>query len=255
MNSHGLVRKLMLFQAIVFLLFTCEIFPQDSNNSDQDYQEIFGQDYDFAIKTIEKNAWWTDSLEKDGIDGLFALSIIFPELIRYSSVSDYAEVKALEVLYVQYGRDYADFSVGLFQMKPSFAEKIESDMLNSRITDKFPSLSILNPKSEDDVETRKERIIRLKDEYFQLLYLEAFFRIMDILYPDLSVITPEEKLIFYSTAYNAGYYKGEKVIGDESVKLRFYRGLIEPAEKYSYAGISLSYYISSKAKQAGMQEK
>ena len=53
------------------------------------------------------------------------LPIVFPELIRYSLFRDYLETTMLERLYVKEGTSGADFSIGHFQMKPSFAEKIE----------------------------------------------------------------------------------------------------------------------------------
>jgi hypothetical protein len=207
-----------------------------------DYREIFGHDYEFALKTIEKNSWWSDSLELEGIDPHFALSVIFPELIRYSSISDFIETKALEVLYVQYGHEYANFSIGLYQIKPTFAEQVEADLLQCDLLDRFPSLSVLNPKITDNVQTRKERIIRLKDEYYQLLYLEAFIRIMDNIFSGLTFENAEEKLRFYATAYNTGYWKGEKVIRCESGKAYFHRGITEPVEKYSYSAIALQFF-------------
>jgi len=209
-----------------------------------DYKTLFGKDYDYASSTIGNNTWWTDSLEKTGIDPQFALSIIFPELIRYSSISDYIEIKALEVLYVQYGHDYADFSIGLFQVKPSFAELIEADLLQYHLLDSFPSLSSLKPKVTDDVQTRKERIFKLKDEHFQLKYLEAFIRVMDHLYQGIYFGSTEEKLIFYATAYNTGYFKGEKVIKGASDKAYFHCGIAEPEIKYSYSAIALDYYCN-----------
>jgi len=55
----------------------------------------------------------------------------------------------------------------------------------------------------------KKRIIRLKDEYHQVLYLEAFIRIMDATYPDLADAKAEDRIIYYSAAYNTGYFKDE----------------------------------------------
>jgi hypothetical protein len=212
----------------------------------QDYAETFGSDYEFAVKTIESRSWWTDSLSKHGTHPDFALSVVFPELIRYSSICDFIEVKGLEVLYVQYGRDYADFSVGLFQMKPSFAEQVEKDLLKYNLPAKFPSLSLLHPSITGDAETRKARIMRLKEEKFQLLYLEAFLSIMDTLYPSYSGLSETEKLIFYSSAYNTGYFKDEKTILAETSKKRYYTGVIEPAEKFSYSGIALLFFSGRK---------
>jgi len=56
--------------------------------SASDYQEIFGQDYSNASGIIEENTWWSDSLENDGIEPGFAFIVVFPELIRYSSIAE-----------------------------------------------------------------------------------------------------------------------------------------------------------------------
>jgi hypothetical protein len=244
--KYELARIVAVILAFFLLSGPVLSLAQASGQIRPDYREIFGDDYDFGVKTIDNNPWWTDTLLIDGLDPGFALAIIFPELIRYSSISDYIEVKALEVLYVQYGRDYADFSICLFQMKPSFAERIEADILQYTLTDKFPTLSSLNPEATNDVATREKRIIRLKDEYFQLLYLEAFIRIMDTLYPDSRFQSKEDKLIFYATAYNTGYFKDEAIIRDESTRKRFYRGMDQISVKYSYSDISLGYFISKR---------
>jgi hypothetical protein len=208
------------------------------------YKELFGDDYSYALKTIERNSKWSDTLSKDGLDPGFALAIIFPELIRYSSIADYIEVKGLEVLYVQYGRDYADFSVGLFQMKPSFTERIESDLIKYRLPDKYPSLSALKPDLSETTDARMERIVRLKDEFYQVLYLEAFIRIMDSLYPDARFHSTEDKLIFYATAYNTGYFKDEAEIRKEIGRKRFYVGMKAVSAKYNYADITSWYCLS-----------
>jgi len=222
------------------------VFSQFSAHYEPDYKEVFGKDYEYALKTIENGRWMTDTLENDGFDPNFALAIIFPELIRYSSLIDYIQVKGLEVLYVQYGMDYADFSIGLFQMKPSFAKRIEVDLLKNSLIDKYTSLSALKPDSSETIEIRKERIIRLKNDYYQLLYLEAFICIMDNLHQELAKIAPTDKLIFYSTAYNTGYFKDSPVIMDEMTRKSFYQGLDSKSVKYSYSDISLWYYISRK---------
>jgi hypothetical protein len=207
-----------------------------------DYRNIFGEDYEFALQTIQENSWWSDSLENHGIEPNFALAVIFPELIRYSSISDYIEVKALEVLYVQYGRDYADFSIGLFQMKPSFAERIESDLLHLGLTDSFPTLSLLSPDTIDDLQVRKARILRLKDENGQLLYLEAFLRIMDHLYRDITFETEADRLGVYAEGYNEGYWRGDQVVRWSGGQGYFYVGMMEPEKKYNYAEIAVGYY-------------
>lgn len=53
--------------------------------------------------------------------------------MRYSIVSDFLETEILELSYVDYGLDYADFSIGKFQiqMKPSFVEQLEAAICDS----------------------------------------------------------------------------------------------------------------------------
>ncbi len=53
-----------------------------------------------------------------------AVAVIFPELVRYSAIRDALEISLLKTLYVYKGDDYADFSVGIFQLKPSCAVQI-----------------------------------------------------------------------------------------------------------------------------------
>jgi hypothetical protein len=247
-KKYDIARIAVIILAFFILSNPRQGFSQDTNPGRPDYKEIFGDDYDNALKIVERNSRWSDTLTKDGLDPGFALAIIFPELIRYSSIADYIEVKGLEVLYVQYGRNYADFSVGLFQMKPSFAERIESDIIKYSLINKFPSLSSLKPELAETPVFRRERIIRLKDEYYQLLYLEAFIRIMDTLYPDPVFHSSDDKLIFYSTAYNTGYFKAEEVIREEITRERFYLGMVAASVKYSYSDISLSYFLSEKGR-------
>ena len=232
------LRKLFLFILLIFPLISCHrTKPQKA----RDYRTEFGKDYEFAEDLIRTNSWWADSIASPGTDPDFALAIVFPELIRYSSIVDFMEVRGLEVLYVQYGDDYADFSIGYFQMKPSFAERIESDILKYSLIKLYPELSGLNPTIDHNQENRKQRIMRLRDEHCQLLYLEAFIRIMDTLYPEKAVLPAREKLRFYSTAYNTGYFKGERKIGEENEKKRFYVGMVA-GRRYNYADIAEGYF-------------
>jgi len=229
-----------------FILFIPPVLFAQTITDKPDYREIFGEDYEYAVKTLQDNSRWADSLRKDGIDADFALSIIFPELIRFSSISDFIEVKALEVLYVQYGENYADFSVGLFQMKPSLAGQIEADILRLHLIERFPSLDALIPDTLDNLQLRKERIIRLKNEEGQLRYLEAFIRIMDTIYSEMTFNSTEDKLMFYATAYNTGYWEGDQVIRGAGNQAYFYVGMIEPEVKYNYADIAVDYFLKFK---------
>ena len=50
------------------------------------------------------------------------------------------EITLLKALYINLGEDYANFSIGQFQMKPSFAESIHkqiTDYLRVRLRNQF----------------------------------------------------------------------------------------------------------------------
>ena len=60
-----------------------------------------------------------------GIRTELAVAVVFPELVRYSALMDFMETTAVKALYQQKGVKGADFSIGRFQMKPSFVEDLE----------------------------------------------------------------------------------------------------------------------------------
>jgi hypothetical protein len=87
---------------------------------------ITDKDIENAVVTLQQhNALIQKMAKKYNQNNMPVLSIVFPEIIRYNAFKDFLETKTLEWLYVEYGKDKADFSIGLFQMKPSFVEKLE----------------------------------------------------------------------------------------------------------------------------------
>ncbi|MDD5508356.1 MAG: hypothetical protein PHD25_08535 [Bacteroidales bacterium] len=183
-----------------------------------------------------------DTLTAHGFDPCFAFAVIFPELIRYSSVRDFIETRGLEVLYVQYGSTYADFSVGHFQMKPSFAEAIEEDILHAAIHSPDPAKVLAVKTDTNEVSVRRSRLFRLQSDDGQLAYLEAFLRIVEAMHPEWDTLAPEVKIQFYASAYQGGYREGSQHIGSLVQGKYFHTGLPLGAAKYSYADISAFYY-------------
>lgn len=180
-----------------------------------------------------------DSLKYYGIDAGFALAVVFPEIARYSAIRDWAETRALEMLYVQYGKDYANFSIGRFQMKPSFIEQIEKDYLKSFSCKKITFNGFKGFSEENNMDSRRVRIERLKDPHWQLRYLVIFCILMDERYPEIKKSGNNEKLKFYSTAYNTGYNKSKGVILKHQGCNDFYTSLKKPDKCYNYAEISI----------------
>ena len=111
----------LVLVAILFVSFTT---PVTDN-----YKQAFGRDYTWAVNWLQQNkAVIQKNADQFNISAKELKAIVFPELIRYNKVFDAIEINSLKYLYVSEGKDYADFSVGYFQMKPSFAEMVEQDL-------------------------------------------------------------------------------------------------------------------------------
>ena len=91
------------------------------------YPKMFGDDWTSAVQFIDAHhVAWKTLFEEFGVDARLAEAIVFPELIRYSRWQDEIETAAVNGLYVLQGTSGANFSIGRFQMKPSFAEEVEA---------------------------------------------------------------------------------------------------------------------------------
>ena len=176
-----------------------------------------------------------------------ALAVVFPEIIRFKSLEDRIQRRALKVLYVQYGRKYADFSVGHFQMKPTFAEQIERDYDRLFSAEEKTAADIVPFDTADSAQERKERVVRLDDLQWQVRYLRLFMMIMGKLYQGQAFDDDLEKLRFYATAYTTGYAKGEKTIRRMMPARHFHAQLLFPKARYSYADISVFFFVRHTA--------
>lgn len=171
-------------------------------------------------------------------DQLLASAIVFPELLRYSKLRDIIETEALKTLYVQYGTQYANFSIGSFQMKPSFAEDLERASLQNRFYYFLPSDTLASNKA------RLNRIKRLTNSEGQVHYLFVFVQLMNLKFEAHQFESLSEKVAIYATAYQAGC----KLSIDELKQKQydeFYHTDLLPNKKtkyYAYSEISLYYY-------------
>lgn len=228
---------------LMFLLF----HSTKSTNRSQNivFEKVFGDKYNRAIQIITSYKAETNKLFSS--DSIFAnqiIAIAFPELLRYSPTQDLIESKALELLYARYGsEDGIDFSIGYFQMKPSFAEKLENYVIGKEKFNCFKNL--YQYKSQDIISLRKERINRLKNFSWQISYLNCFYHVIQDRFPDYVHKNTIEKLRFFATAYNRGFHHGEKEILKWFNFKTFPHGEIFFAEKhtqYNYAEIAIYFY-------------
>jgi hypothetical protein len=220
--------------AIFFsIFFVIQVHSQQLN-----YKEVFGNHYQLAEDFITSNTWIADTLKSNGIDPCTGLAIIFPELIRYSSIRDKIETAALKSLYIQYGKDYADFSIGQFQMKPSFAEEIEKEYI------KWKGLPVEGTDTTSCVASRKERVNRLNSTEGQVMYLCMFIKLMKRNLMQISHLGKTEEIRLMAAAYNYGFKTDIKTLKEISQKRFFYIGIIASETKFNYSDIAVGYSIN-----------
>jgi hypothetical protein len=130
-----------------------------------------------------------------------------------------------------------NFSIGKFQIKPSFAAMIERDA-DSCCRLRFP---VLFETGADDRETRILRIERLKSLRHQVQYFAVFLRLMDGRFPGLRR-EPLRMVRVFASAYNSGYNKSLETLEELSVMRYFPYGSLGIREQYSYCDIAAAYY-------------
>jgi hypothetical protein len=223
-----------MFKALFIFLLTLSS-PVD------DYQKIFGDDYINALNyTVKHKSIIQENFNKYGVDVELLAPVIFPERIRYSMIRDLIETIAVEKVYIEYGDDYVDFSIGDFQIKPSFASKIERVLVDSaRMREKYSIL--LKYKETDLKKIRKERVDRLKSLEFQLTYISAFLDIVIQKY-DLSGKTTEEQIAFIATAYNYGFESDRSEIEAHIKDTYFPFGSKYKGKQYAYADVAVYFH-------------
>lgn len=209
-----------------------------------DYRSVFGSNWMKAEAFISENRqWMKDYAGKWNIEFPRALSVVFPELIRYSAIRDIAETTMLKTLYLNLGDEYADFSIGHFQMKPSFAEAL-IEKVSSLNDSKFQKIFQETATMEDKKNFRSQIIADLEDPVRQFEYLLAFIKICEKEYP-VKTMPEEDAVRFLATAYNCGLGKSESYIWQMEGKKFFSTGLIKK-DTYSYSDISLYWYLNNR---------
>lgn len=207
-----------------------------------DFGESFDNKSKLAVqklKELRPNFELCASLSN--VDPILMQSIVFPEIMRYSSLKDDVETESLRTLYVQLGEEYADFSIGIFQMKPSFAAQVETkskQLLSNSLQQELQ----LHYETTDLATIRKIRVERLQDEEWQLIYLTAFVCICQQLYSQHSFTSELNKLQWYATVYNAGFDKSNAYITKKMEQDNFYLSQQMPDKKFKYAALASWYY-------------
>jgi hypothetical protein len=237
--------SLLGFKKIIKMrvLFICFFFTgllKPGLSQTLNYQDIFGDDWKKATSFEKENRSWMEPVfAKKNISYPLAISIIFPELVRYSALQDKIEITLLKALYVNLGDDYANFSIGKFQMKPSFAELIREKA--SAVPGDKTEISFKNITDYDDIKDfRKSIVSDLEDPKSQICYLIAFIKICE---RNFNTDRKDEMsaIKFLATAYNFGIDKNEKEI-EHMIGKKFFNTRLIKTENYSYADVALFWY-------------
>ncbi len=208
------------------------------------YENIFGESYLEAIEFLNANDSIINKyLDYDQRSKNEKLAIVFPELIKYTLYQDLLETTALELIYTNYGKRYADFSIGYFQMKPSFIENLEVEILKySELKSRYYKLATFDDLSPKEI--RKMRVERLKMIEWQLIYLNCFYDYLSLIYKDEKWKNRNQKVRFYATSYNYNFKADKKDIENRLNQKLFPYGKQKGNKQYSYCEISV-YYLNN----------
>lgn len=212
---------------ILFLILFCQGLGLQAQ---QGFRQQHAQAYQQALAHLEANK----TLIRQHLPHKQAAAILaigFPEMVRHHLLQDFIETKVLEALYTRYGSTYADFSIGIFQMKPSFIENLEALVLRYKLEKRHPIL----PKAQDSTAQRQERIQNLQDFGRQLRYLYAFYEVAQKHFGKTDIA-------FLASAYNLGLQASVAEIQAWQKVAAFPKGRGKGRIAFVYGQISLEFY-------------
>lgn len=157
--------------------------------------------YEAEAYVAEHGEQWKQVFDTFEVPCLVAEAVVFPELLRYSKLKDRLESSAVKGLYVAGGVKSANFSIGIFQMKPSFAEEVEREWTAGE----YPEEYRLYFDLRNGKEARSARVSRLDDERWQTVYLSIFLKLLYRRFPKLATLCGEDQVKFLATAYNVSF--------------------------------------------------
>lgn len=210
----------------------------------EDYESYFGWRYQSALQLVRKRADdWRRLFMRLGADPDILVPVVFPELLRVSAVRSRLETLGLDTLYVSGGAGAADFSAGRFQMKPSFVEALESTVQElDRVPPSFAAIGSY-AATADEQGVRAERLRRLQDESWGLLYLACFSYIEERRF-QVSCLSPVDRIRFLAAAYNHGFLKPrEEIERAEGLRLFPGGGLPWQGAPFRYADVAVDFYV------------
>ena len=230
-----------IFSILFLVCFSGSILAKDS------YEVYFRDEREEVAKFLQANQQkMAQKAIKFHHENDFVTAIVYPELLRYNYIQDFIETSGLELIYMRYGAKTADFSIGHFQMKPSFAEHIEK-YIEKNEADFHQYKKLIIAQKAKPVLQRKLRLTRLKQMDWQLTYLHAFIAICDHKFHFIKFTTTKDKLRFYAACYNIGFHKKyQNILQNENLNT-FPNGPKYLGTQFCYASIACAYYLNPKS--------
>ena len=209
-------------KTLLLILLQCytALFPKETQEA-VDFFTQHSQEISTQLKRLDKET------------RKIAIAIVAPEVSQYSTVMDFFELRTLFISYRNFGR--GDFSVGYFQMKPSFIEGLESEIAkSSALTKKYSSYL---PRGTDK-EKRETRLKRLRTLEWQLKYLEVFIDVAKQKTKGIKFPDNESKLRYWATLYNSGFSLSKERVKHYQNKKLFPRS----SRSFNYSDVAVEFY-------------
>ena len=214
----------------------------------QAQRAISDQRVEAVLSRFEKHSNLIDSLacvfDQDAIP---VLAVVGPEWVRYSMVRDLMETSALEFAYVRFGPEAADFSIGPFQMKPSFIEALEAAIGEAEDFPLHIQFTVAYATS-NPVLQRKVRLQRMKEIRWQYYYAFAFYILSQDRFRDHFSTKSTNPVAFIASAYNFGFTRPVAAIESWQHEEVFPYGNSFLGKQESYAQVSLRFYEALQAR-------
>ena len=147
--------------------------------------------------------------------------------------------------------------MGQFQIKPSFVERLEKELIKYDRLERFNFITKY-PNNKTEREIRELRSKRLLNHIWQIDYVISFVALMEVIHSNKNMFFPNsdksKKIAFFASSYNSGYwYDVEKISYFENQKL-FPSGLGARNNLCSYSDVSIYHYkqiIKNKTERTG----
>ena len=208
---------------------------------------------------------WYEVWRSFDVDPLIAEAVVWPELERYGRLQDLAETAAVYGTYITTGGG-PDYSIGPFQMKPSFVENLEEAWMRSGLARRYN----LFFDTARTVTARRIRISRMQKEEWQVIYVGVFLRLLYASYGSynkkgehtqegLETLPLEDQVRLAATAYNRGCVWAAPGYGDperlrEHAREKHFHYALVPTRhtrRYCYATLAWKHFNKISPQRGG----